>query len=377
MRGHIAKRGDRYYVVVYEGKNKIRWHAAGTNRSDADKLRADLVKQMHDGDYRSPDRITLGDYLLERWLPTKRAQLRPSTFSSYERNINLHVILRVGAIQIRKLQPEDLDAFYAELLADGKLNGNGGGLAPKTVRSIHGIIRKALADAQRKGTVARNVADLADPPKARLGGGKRMQVWTADELRTFLAGIEDHHLHPAFYLAANTGMRRGEVLGLTWRNVDLESARLVVTQSVLSVEYEASVADVKTDNSRRTIDLDPRTVAMLRTWRKQQREQQLAAGLRADDGFVFARPDGKPLHPDFFSQTWQRLVDASGLPRIRLHDLRHTHASILLRAGVPVKVVSERLGHSTPAFTMNVYQHVLPGMQADAAAAFGTAVFGE
>jgi integrase len=205
-----------------------------------------------------------------------------------------------------------------------------------------------------------------------------MTVWTADQLRAFLEHIEDHHLYPAFYLAANTGMRRGEVLGLRWDHVDLDAARLVVTQAVLSIDYERSVSDVKTANSRRTIDLDARTVGVLRAWRRRQLEQLMLTGRGADaPGFVFARSDSSPLHPDYFSQTFERLIAQRDIPRIRLHDLRHTHASILLQAGTPVKVVSERLGHANPAFTMNVYQHVLPGMQADAAEAFGVAVFGD
>jgi len=155
-------------------------------------------------------------------------------------------------------------------------------------------------------------------------------------------------------------MRRGEVLGLCWHNVDHDAGRLVVDQQLLSVGYEAGIADVRTENSRRTIDLDPRTVGVLRTWRRSQLELQLSAGRRAAGDFVFTRPDGEPIRPDFFSQSWERLVRESGLRRIRLHDLRHRHASILLKAGVPVKVVSERLGPSSPAFTMTVYQHVLP-----------------
>lgn len=383
MRGHIARKGNRYYAVVYEGfdtstgKDTYRWHAAGTSRKAADKLLAELVKRIHDGDYRAPERITLGDYLNERWLPTKQAQLRPSTFASYRNNVELHIAPRIGSIPLQKLQPEDLDTFYAELLRNGRRNGDGGGLAPKTVRIIHGIIRKALADAHRKGTVTRNVADLADPPKIRVGGSREMTVWSADELRTFLASLEGSDWYTPIFLAANTGMRRGEVLGLTWRNVDLDAARLVVDQQILSVEYEARVADVKTTNSRRTIDLDPRTVAVVRAWRRHQLEQKMSTGRRGDDEFVFTRPDGGPIHPDFFSQSWDRLMRDSGIRRIRLHDLRHTHATILLKAGVPVKVVSERLGHSSPAFTMTVYQHVLPGMQADAAAAFSAAVFND
>ena len=138
------------------------------------------------------------------------------------------------------------------------------------------------------------------------------------------------------------------------------TARLIVDQQILSVEYGTHVADVKTTNSRRTIDLDPRTVAVLKAWRRQQLEQRMSTGRRDDDGFVFTRLDGQPIHPDFFSQSWERLARESGLRRIRLHDLRHTHASILLKANVPVKVVSERLGHSSPAFTMTVYNMCSP-----------------
>ncbi len=277
MRGHIARKGDRYYAVVYEGINPVtgkerrRWYKAGTTRKAAEKMLGELVKRVHDGEYRAPERITLGDYLTERWLPTKKAQLRPSTFASYRNNVELHVKPRIGHIPLQRLQPEDLDTFYAALLVDGKRNGAGGGLAPKSVRYIHGIVRKALADAHRKGTVTRNVADLADPPRVG-ASGRSMTVWSADELRQFLAGIEDSEWYPPIYLAANTGMRRGEVLGLPWRHVDLDAARLTVDQQILSVEYESMVGDVKTSNSRRTIDLDPRTVAVLRAWRKQQLE---------------------------------------------------------------------------------------------------------
>jgi integrase len=380
---HIAKKGNRYYPVAYGGINPVTgdgkrdWHDGFATRKEAEREAAEIVKRKQDGDYRSPDRITLGDYLNERWLPTRRAQIRPSTFSAYKNSIAIHVVPRIGSIQLRQLQPEDLDLFYAQLLVDGKRNGAGGGLAPKTVRNIHAMLRKALHDAERKGTVQRNVADLADPPKIKVGGSKAMTVWSADELRCFLSAIEDSDWYVPIYLAANTGMRRGEVLGVPWRNLDLDTGRLIVDQQVLSVEYQLEVADVKTSHSRRTVDLDPRTVAVLRAWRREQLERLMSTGVRNDSDFVFTHPEGGPVHPDFFSQSWNRLMRDHDVRRIRLHDLRHTHASILLKENVPPKVVSERLGHSSPAFTMTVYQHVLPGMQADAAAAFGDAVFGD
>ncbi|MEO1061934.1 MAG: site-specific integrase [Actinomycetota bacterium] len=330
---------------------------------------------MHDGDYRAPERITLGDYLLERWLPSKRTRVKPSTANAYERNIKLHIEPYVGRIPLQKLQPEDLDELYVKLLTDGKRNGAGGGLSAKTVRNVHATIQSALTDAARKGTVIRNVADLADPP-AISRSGRSMSVWTSEELRLFLDAMAEHELSALYLLAATTGMRRGELAGLPWRNVDLDAARLTVSQQIVSVQYELVEGDLKTDTSRRTIDLDEHTVAQLRRHRRLQLETRLATGRRGEDTYVFAKEDGAPIHPDLITQTSQRTVAHLDVPRIRLHDLRHTHATILLRQGIPVKVVSERLGHSSPSFTMTVYQHVMPGMQAEAAATFGAAVFG-
>lgn len=149
-------------------------------------------------------------------------------------------------------------------------------------------------------------------------------VWSAEELRDFLATIEHSDWYVPIFLAVNTGMRRGEVLGLPWRNVDLDTAPLVVDQQILSVKYKASVADVKTSNSRRTIDLDPRTVAVLKAWRRDQLEQHMGTGVRNGGDFVFTRADGGPIHPDFFSQSRGKLMRDSEARRIRLHDLRHT-----------------------------------------------------
>jgi integrase len=381
LRGYTAKKGERYYAVIYEGvdpvtgKERRRWYAAGPRKADAQQLVTELMKRKIDGEYRPPDRVTLGSYLTDRWLPTKRAQVRLSTFDSYRRNIELHVIPRIGQILLQRLTPEDLDSLYASL-AEDRANGRRG-LAPKTIHSIHQMLHKALADAERKGSVVRNVASLADPPKLSSAKKRAMRVWDAEQLRQFLHGIEQHRLCPAFHLAASTGMRRGEVLGLLWRDVDLDARRLSVSQALVSVAYTAQIADVKTGSGRRTIDLDDRTISILRAWRKRQLEERLALGANYEDhGLVFTRPEGSWVHPDLFSKTFDRMVAASGLPVIRLHDLRHGHASLLLKSGVPVKVVSERLGHATPAFTMTVYQHVLPGMQAEAASTFANLVFG-
>jgi integrase len=238
------------------------------------------------------------------------------------------------------------------------------------------VIGKALEDATRKGLIARNVARLATPPAASASKPPEMKAWTPSELQAFFSAIEDHHHHPPIRLAAMTGIRRGELCGLRWADVDLDAGRISVRQAMVTVKGQPLLSDVKTARSRRVIDLDPETVSVLRTWRRTQLEQRMLVGAGwPDTGFVFTMPTGESWHPDTISQAFDRLIErvnragAVVIPRIRLHDLRHTHATHLLAAGVNVKVVSERLGHASVAFTLDTYAHVIPGQQADAAAA--------
>lgn len=250
------------------------------------------------------------------------------------------------------------------------------GLAPKTVRNIHLMLNKAMADAQRKGLVVRNVVSLADAPTLKNRQEGNIKAWDADQLRTFLDSVRDHRLHPAFHLSSHTGMRRSEVLGLRWCDLDLDARRLWVRQALVSIAYDAQISDVKTGTGRRTIDLDPVTVDVLKAWRIERAEEKGGIEPRGDE-LVFVKPDGSWIHPHSFSQLLDRKVAKLDVPKISLHDLRHTHATLLLKAGVNVKIVSERLGHANVAFTMAIYQHVLPGMQAAAAATFSDLLRGD
>jgi integrase len=195
-----------------------------------------------------------------------------------------------------------------------------------------------------------------------------MTTWTAEEIRTFLAHTADHRFHAAFMVLATTGMRRGEALGLRWEDLDLDGGRVSITQTVITVNHEVRVGSPKTAKGRRTVALDLGTVRALREHRQRQVAERLLMGTGfTDHGLVFCRPDGGPLHPERFSRTFEHLSAKAGLPPIRLHDVRHSWATLALSAVVHPKVVQERLGHASIGVTLDVYSHLTEGMQGAAA----------
>ena len=308
---------------------------------------------------------SLGRFLVGEWLPAIERTVRATTFINYRVHVERHLVPHVGAVSLEELTGTLINKVYAELLARGRVT-NGGSLSSATVRRIHATLHRALRDAVRWGLLTENPADRCDPPRASGDDVTEMRTWDAGQLRSFLEVVRDDRLFPLWHLLAMTGMRRGEALGLPWRDVDLDDGRLAVRQSLVAVGHEVQVSLPKTARARRVIALDASTIEVL---------ESHAGG--TPDGFVFTTPEGGFLHPNLVSKAFARSVAASGLPRIRLHDLRHTHATIALRAGVHPKIVSERLGHATVSLTLDVYSHAVPHMQQEAALRIGDTVFGE
>lgn len=382
MNGWITQRRKTYFVVIdhgidrLTGKRQRKWHKAGGTKRGAQQLLAELLDAHETNTTLEPDQITVGAYLTGEWLPSVSNELRYSTFDSYRRNVEIHVVPRIGDARLQALRPLDLTRYYTELLHSGRRDGRGG-LSPKSVRNIHLMLHRAFEDAVDLLYLRTNPATSAKPPRAAAADPDALRYWTGSELRCFLDTNSDHRHWPIWYLAANTGMRRGELVGLCWRDVDLESRRISVRNAIVSVGYQARRSDPKTRRGHRTIDIDSRTVGMLANHRRAQNEERKVVDLASPSEFVFTKPDGAPFHPELVRQSFDRRVKRTPVPRIRFHDLRHTHATLLLKAGVPPKVVSERLGHATVALTMDIYAHVIPGMQAEAAQLFHDLVFGD
>jgi integrase len=312
-----------------------------------------------------PKAMTVGQWL-DQWLPAVRGSISGGSWVGYESYLRKHVRPALGRHQLQRLTRAQVKGFYAKL--------DESGLNVKTVHNIALVLHKALGDAVEEGLIPRNPADGAHSlPRRR---GVPMRTWSAEQVRAFLAFVADDRLAALWRLAATTGMRRGEILGLRWRDLALDGATLSIAQARVRGTHGLMYGPPKTLASRRRVDLDAATVAALREHRRRQTDERAILPIDRDQDLVFSRADGLPLDPDGVSGTFDRLQLRAGLPRIRVHDLRHTMASLMLANGAPAKVVQERLGHSSVMVTLDIYSHVAPGMQRDATDQLARAIDG-
>jgi integrase len=340
--------------------------ASGRTQGEARSKLADAVRDFESG--RGPSQ-TFEAYL-GRWLPALRARVRPSSWAQREQHCRLHIAPAFGKLALSDLTPGHVERLTARLVA--------GGLSPTTAHHIRTTIGMVLRDAQRDGLVARNVALLARPPRAIR---PELHVLTADQTRRLLAAVADDEFGPAITMAATTGLRQGELLGLAWADVDIESSHptLVVRRTLAKASgTDWVLSEPKTRRSRRTLELAPRAVAALAVQRARQDAMRVGAGDLWQDvaGLVFTDALGRPLRPWDVTKAFRAALARHGLPKVRFHDLRHGAASMMLAAGVPMKLVSDALGHSTIAITADVYSHLDREQRRAAATAIENALGG-
>jgi integrase len=318
----------------------------------AQQAMADALSEMNRGEYVRPAKGTLGDYM-SLWLDQQAAHLRPTTLYAYAKVVNRRIIPGLGSIQLTALDAMTIEQWYGQLLKGGAANGQA--LNAKTVRNTAGVLSKALSDAVRLRQLRHNPAKDARLPRR---DRPDTCAWTADEATTFLQAARHERWYPMWRLVLATGLRRGELLGLRWQDLDLSGGRLEVVETRVIADHEV-VGPPKSRAGARIVALDQDTVAALHAWRRQIAADHLAAGPAwQDTGRVFVDEFGNPPHPESVTRWWGEACLRHGVRRIRLHDARHTAATLMLRAGQPVKVVAQRLGHADVAVTMRVYQHV-------------------
>ena len=368
MRGHIQQRGPRSWrIKTFVGRDStgtkryVQRTVTGTRR-DADRELSRLLVEVDQGRFVASAAMTL-DELLDRWLVVKRQSVEASTLKSYEWIARTYIRPALGDRKVGALRPIDLDMLYGEL--------GGRGLSTRTVRICHTVLRQALEQARRWGFIARSPAvDASPPPQHKV----EVTPPTVDEVLALLdaAYEEDPAFGTYLWVISATGCRRGEVCALRWTDVDLDGRELRVRRSVVHVDGEVREKDTKTHASRR-LALDEPTVALLRQHRRRQRELALALGVRlADDAVLFGDPEGRPWRPDVCTNRFGRLRARLGLERVRLHDLRHFVASVLIDGGIPISTVSTRLGHSQTSTTLDLYTHAIPATDQRAADYLGS-----
>lgn len=372
MRGHLQHRGgNTWRVKVYlgrsaDGRKRYLERTIRGSRRDAEREMSRLVVEVDEGRHAAAAPITV-DALLDRWLEVKRASVAPRTIEGYEWIATKYLRPRLGDRKLAAVRAMDLDATYAELRASG--------LSARTVRICHTVVRQSFEQARKWGSIARSSAVDATPPRS-----VRREVIppSLDEVAQLLDAA--HDADPAFgtylWVLAATGCRRGELCALRWSDIDLERGELWIKRAVIQVGGELREADTKT-HQRRRLALDEETVGLLRQHRLRQREQALTLGVRlAEDALLFANVDGGPWRPDVCTKRFTRLRARLGLDHVRLHDLRHFVASVLIDGGIPISTVSTRLGHGQMSTTLDFYTHAIPASDQAAASYLGTLLAG-
>jgi integrase len=372
MRGTIKKEGSTWYVLfdlgkdLETGKRKQKKKRGFKTKKEAEKFLSEQLNAVDKGTYFEPKDISFAEYL-DYWLENyAKPNTAVRTVEGYNYIITQHLKPSLGSIKIANLHPAHLQEYYTQKLLNGKLNGEG--LSATSVKHQHRLIHKVLKDAVKWQFLSRNVSDAVTPPKTKK---TEMRIWDNEQVKKFLIAAKDSEYYPVYFTAIYTGMRRGEVLGLRWQDIDFENNLVYVRQSLQEVKKVGLTFKEPKSGKSRSISITSNVINELKKVCKNQLQNILLFGTGYNNlDLVFAQKSGKPLQPTEMHRNFRKIIEISGLHYIRFHDLRHTHATLLLQQGVHPKIVSERLGHSTIGITMDTYTHVLPNMQKEAALQF-------
>jgi integrase len=367
MKGHLRERSPGHWAIVIDvrdatGKKRRKWHSFRGSKREAQRECARLIAELTRGSYVGPSRTTLAKYL-DDWLGHTKASVAPRTHERYAEIVANYLVPVLGKTLLTKLQPFAISTAYDTIRASRKKGE--GPLSARTILHCHRVLSAALRQAVRWRLLPYNPAADVKPPKIER---RRINTYTLTEAADVLEAMRGSWMHVPAMLGVLCGLRRGEIAALRWGAVDLDKGRLAVVQSAEQSKTGVRYKEPKSGQAR-TVALSAAVVAEMQAHRARQAEGLLRLGVPLDaDTFVVAQPDGSPYDPDSISKEWRLRVIKSALPRVRFHDLRHAHASHMLAAGVHPKIASERLGHSRVGITLDLYSHVVEGLQADAVA---------
>ena len=375
MKGSIRERSPGRFAIILEqadaatGKRKRKWHSFAGTKRQAQIECARLISAMQGGTYLEPSKLTVGAFL-DRWLQHIKSQVTPKSLERYSGLVKQNIAPALGACVLTSLKPAQISAAYAAALASGRRDGTGG-LAPRTVGHMHRVLKQALGQAVKWEMLNRNPAEAVDPPKVQW---VPMQTYDVDQTAAIIEAVRGTPMLVPTLLAVLCGLRRGEICALRWRNVDLVAGQISVVESLEQTGEGLRFKSPKNGKGR-TVALSGTMVEELKAHRLRRAEDMLRLGVALGDAdLVLAHADGSIIPPIYVSQHWARSIGGTKLTKLRFHDLRHAHATQMLANGVHPKVASERLGHSRVGITLDLYSHVIPGMQEDAVATMDTAL---
>jgi len=363
MRGSIRSKGkNSWQLQIYtgtgpDGKPRRHFETVRGRKGDAQRRLTELLSSLDKGVYIPPGRLTVAEHL-NQWLAGYvKTNCSQRTLDGYQSIIERHLIPALGNTQLKQLHPQIIQGYYGKACEK---------VSARTVAKHHRLLSQAFKYAVRQGYLGRNPCDLVDAPSWK---GRQMRTLTPVEVEVLLDLVQNSPIYPTTYTAVSTGLRQAELLGLRWRDIDLDMLSISVSQALYKRRGICLFKEPKTAHSRRRVAMTPKLALFLREYQAERESMywQLGKPLALDD-LVFASVEGKPLDPSMLSHEFARIAKKVGLENVRFHDLRHTFASLMLLRGAKPKVISEALGHSSVAFTMDVYSHIIEGMQSDAMA---------
>ncbi|MCK8817178.1 site-specific integrase [Natroniella sulfidigena] len=373
---HLRKRGNNRWQICIEkgrdpvtGKRERIYRTVNGTKKEAEKEMHRLAHEIETGAYIEPSELSVKEYLLKWFEDYCEPNLAPSTLESYEIIIKSHLIPALGSIKLSDLEPMHIKSYQSHKLKSGRKDGKSGGLSKRTVQYHHRVLSKALKHAVKWRIINNNPADYIDAPSP---DRPEINAMTSKEVNKLLNCAKKHPekwVYDFIYLAIYTGMRRGEILGLRWKDVDLKERVIHVRQSVTKVTGKDLIfRKPKTNSSIRPINIDEDVVAALKRRKNEQNQNKLLFGSKYDNqhNLIFCKENGEPFLPQYATRQFNEVAKEVDLSHFRLHDLRHTHATLMLKAGVHPKIVQERLGHASITVTLDTYSHVIPSMQKEA-----------
>ena len=357
-----AKTNKWYFAINYKenGKYKKMLRRGFKTKKEAEAAMIEAQNALNKGTYVEPSKTLYADFM-KSWLKDKETTVKQSTLETYKYLVNNFIIPHLGQTELSKITPRQIQTLYNDLKSSNRLSD-------ENIRKIHTIINNSLNKAFKWEMIVRNPAALVEVPQV---AKKEIDVWNEEEIHRFLSFAKDSRYYAAFLLALTTGMRQGEILGLRWKDIDVENRTISVVQT-LSHKGQILSAGAKTAAGNRKISIDENTLNQLLSLKLKYKEEKMAnRPIYQDYDLVIRTSIGTPVSPRNLLRSFYSIIEKAQVRKIRFHDLRHTHASLLLKQGVNPKIVAERLGHANVKITLDTYSHLLPDLQKETADEFG------